>query len=117
MRKKKLVSGGMILILLVSAGLYLLMRRNNPLGDLPILSVSTGDASASAEFLNAQKAVIYFREEIKKHPAVVKNYVELAQLFLQEGRVTGRHHEYIPKAEYLLDQALSRDPEDYDANI
>jgi tetratricopeptide (TPR) repeat protein len=43
--------------------------------------------------------------------------VELAQLFLQEARVTGKHHEYIPKAQTLLKEALNIDPNNFEAII
>jgi len=72
---------------------------------------------SSGEFINAQRAAGYYQQEIKDHPSVVKNYVRLAQLFLQEARVTGRHHEYIPKAVRLLDEALRISPEDLEANL
>jgi len=72
---------------------------------------------SSGEFLNAQRAAGYYLQEIKVHPSVVKNYVRLAQLFLQEARITGRHHEYVPKAIRLLDDALRISPEDMEANL
>lgn len=106
-----------ILVLWVAAGTYFLAFKHEKTVELPALSLRGGNANASTEFLNAQKTVDYYREEIKKKPDVIKNYIELAQLFLQEARVTGRHHEYIPKAQSLLEQALKRDPESYEANV
>ena len=73
--------------------------------------------TSSAEFLNAVRAVEYYREEIRRNPEAVKNYVELAQLFLQEARVTGNHHEYIENAQHLLEEALSREPHNAEAMI
>jgi len=84
---------------------------------VPTLSPRSGDASASAEFLNAQKAAAFYRDEIKKNPDNTKNYVQLVQLFLQEARVTGLYEEYIPKARYLLEEALRRKPDDFEAGI
>ena len=104
-------------LLLVGAGTFLMMKKNNAVAELPTLSMRSRNSSTSSEFLNAQKSVGYYREEIQKHPDAVKNYIQLAQLFLQEARVTGRHHEYIPKAQYLIDQALLREPQNFDANI
>src|SRR5258708_2276549 len=99
------------------AAAYLLFNKRAATVNIPALSLRGGSANASTEFLNAQKAVDYYRDEIQKNPEKVKNYIELAQLFLQESRVTGRHHEYIPKAQYLIEQALERDPQNYDAIV
>lgn len=44
-------------------------------------------------------------------------YTELAQLFMQEARITGRHHEYVPQARLLLDEALRRRSNDFNALI
>jgi pentatricopeptide repeat protein len=83
--------------------------------DIPNLSPRSQGGNATAEFLNAQKAIEYYRQEIRKKPDVVKNYVELAQVYIQEARVTALHHEYFPKAERLLDKALGLDPNDVTA--
>ncbi|MBI3766546.1 MAG: tetratricopeptide repeat protein, partial [Ignavibacteriales bacterium] len=116
MMKKKII-GIVVVLMLFGGGVYYLKYRQAPKNDLLTLSPRVGNATASSEFLNAQRAVSFYRDEIAKHPDIIKNYVELAQLFLQEGRVTGRHHEYVPKAQSLLDEALKRDPNNYDANI
>ncbi|MGH7601841.1 MAG: tetratricopeptide repeat protein, partial [bacterium] len=71
----------------------------------------------SSEFLNAQKAAEYYETEIRRKPEVAKNYIELAQVFLQEARVTGNHHRYIPETQELLDKALSLEPENFQALI
>jgi tetratricopeptide (TPR) repeat protein len=85
--------------------------------ELPTISRRAGESSPSSEFLNAERAVQFYREQIQKNPGVVKNYVELAQLFLQEARVTGNHHEYIPKAQQLLATALKIAPDDFNAQL
>ncbi len=106
-----------VMILMVGGLSYFFTRQRENMSDLPTLSRRSGSANVSSEFLNAQKAVEYYREEIRKKPDVVKNYVELAQLFLQESRITGNHHEYIPKAQRLINEALKRDPNDFQTNI
>jgi tetratricopeptide (TPR) repeat protein len=103
--------------LAIAAAVYLARVDKNPVAEIPSLSMRGGNANASTEFLNAQKAVDFYREEIRKHPEALKNYIELAQLFLQESRVTGRHHEYVPKARYLIDRALAIDPHSFDARM
>lgn len=81
----------------------------------PRLSSRAGEVSPSSEFLNALRAVDYYRDEIKKHPDRVKNYIALAQLYQQEARVTANEAHYLPKAQYLLTEALRRNPEDIEA--
>jgi len=105
------------LVSLLVTRVYLVSKRSSAVSTIPTLSLRSGGNSASAEFLNAQKSVEYFRDEITRHPDALKNYIELAQLFLQEGRVTGNHHEYLPKAGYLIDEVLKRDPENSEATI
>jgi hypothetical protein len=75
----------------------------------------TVEISPSSEFLNAQKSVDYYREHIRLKPNVAKNYIELVQIFMYEARITGNHREYIPKARVLLESALGRTPNDFNA--
>ena len=109
-----------IVAVTLSAGLIAGMlwhHHRNQRVDLPNLEPRSGSVTSSSEFLNAQRSVEYYRNEIEKHPAAVKNYVELADLLLQESRVTGNHHVYIPKAQSLLDEALRREPDNYEALV
>ncbi|MFI5264061.1 MAG: hypothetical protein ACHQM6_06065 [Candidatus Kapaibacterium sp.] len=68
---------------------------------MPDLLPRGGD-STSAEFMKAQLTVRHLREEITKHPDEVKNYIELAQVYIQEARVSGKHHEYFPVADGII---------------
>jgi len=102
-----------VLSLIVLGRYYVVKKSERP---LPSLSQRLSEkAQPSSEFLNAKKAVEYYEIEIRRKPEVVKNYVDLANVFLQEGRVTGNHHEYIPSAQEMLDEALSREPDDFEA--
>jgi tetratricopeptide (TPR) repeat protein len=112
MQKNILLIAGFVAIWL---GAYFSFRKPGAAKPVPDLSRRTNAVSLGAEYANVQKAVEYHRAEIRKDPGVVKNYVQLAQLFMQEARVTGRHHEYIPKAQELLAEALQRDADDFEA--
>jgi len=97
-------------------GVVSVMFIGNPSpNDMPNLSPRGAQGTAASEYVNAQKAVAYYREEINRKPNVARNYIELAQIYIQEARVTALHHEYFPKAERLLDKALSLDPNDFTA--
>ncbi len=70
-----------------------------------------------AEFVNVSRSVEYYREQILRHPDVVKNYVELAQVMMQRARETADETRYVPQARDLLDEALRRDPDHYHALV
>ncbi len=100
-----------LVILGAALGIMFLTPRRESAG-IPDLLPRSSSGTATSEYLNAQKAIEYYRQEIRKKPEVVKNYVELAQIYIQEARITALHHEYFPKAEHLLDIALDLDPND-----
>ncbi|MFQ5677218.1 MAG: tetratricopeptide repeat protein, partial [bacterium] len=81
----------------------------------PAITGRSGEISASSELLNLRAASEFYRYEIEKHPDKVRNYIQLAQLYLQQARIMGRHHFFVTKAETLIDQALDRDPENFAA--
>lgn len=65
------------------------------------------------EFAKVRKNYEGLRTRINANERDVEALVGMAQLFMQEGRVTGRHHEYLPGAQALLDHALSVDPQSF----
>jgi len=83
---------------------------------MPDLMPRSGD-STSAEFRKAQLTVAHLRNEIAKHPDEMKNYIELAQLYIQEARVSGKHHDYFPVADGIIAEVLRRDPDNFEANV
>jgi len=101
-----------VLALLVVGRYYAVNQAERP---RPKLTPRGGEARPSSEFLNAEKAAEYYETEIRRKPKVVKNYVDLANVFLQESRVTGNHHEYISQAQEMLDEALRLEPENFEA--
>ncbi|MDE3058292.1 MAG: tetratricopeptide repeat protein [Bacteroidota bacterium] len=116
MNKKLYISLLTIFVAGVIGG-YFLWKKGEGVTELPRLSPRAGEVRPSSEFLNAERAVDFYRDEIQRHPSVVKNYVQLAGLYIQESRVTGNHHEYLPKVKYLLEKALSLDARDFEAVV
>ncbi|MBC6950302.1 tetratricopeptide repeat protein [candidate division KSB1 bacterium] len=96
-------------------GAYFLYQKPHAEKTLPGLRARLGGGGASAEFLNAKKAAEYYQYEIRRNPKVAENYVQLAHIFLQEARVTGRHHEYFPQAQEMLEDALRLRPNHFEA--
>ena len=105
--------------LIVFIGLFMLINKLNKddLSIIPILIPRTNDSNVSAEYLNAQRTVDFYRKKIKNNSEDPKNYVELAQVYLQEARVTGLHHEYMVHAESLINTALDIDPGNFEALV
>lgn len=105
------------IVLLIIAGRYYALQNEKIAPVFPKFDQRAAEITPSSEFLNAKKAAEYYETEIRRKPEVAKNYIELAQVFLQESRVTGNHHRYIPAAQELLEKALSLEPEDFQAPI
>ncbi len=103
--------------LLIIAGRFYALKNEKTAPAFPKFDKRAAEIVPSSEFLNAQKAVEYYETEIRRKPEAAKNYIELAQVFLQEARVTGNHHQYIPDVQELLDQALSLEPENFQALV
>jgi tetratricopeptide (TPR) repeat protein len=104
-----------VALLMVVVYAYLEQRRDE--ARIPNISKRSGDLGPSSEILNLQKAVEFYRTEIRLNPDLIKNYVELAQLYIQEARISARHHEYIANADELLAEALRRSPENVEATM
>jgi tetratricopeptide (TPR) repeat protein len=116
LKKKYLFILLSILIPAAAIVLIFLFSKNNIDPDIPSL-LPRIDSNNSAEYKEAYKSVEYYKDQIKKHPNNAKNYVELSQIFIQEARVTGKHHEYIPAARTLIETALNKDRRNFDAKV
>lgn len=110
--KNVLTIAAVVLALIVFGRYYAVQKAERP---LPKLKPRGGAVQPSSEFLNAKQSVEYYETEIRHKPKVVKNYVDLANVFLQEARVTGDHHDYIPKAQEMIGEALRLEPENFEA--
>jgi tetratricopeptide (TPR) repeat protein len=84
---------------------------------LPDLSPRPGEKKPSAEFLKAQQELGRIRSEIMQKPDAATSYVAATQIYLQEGRITGEHDRYMNTAGRLIDEALKRDPDSYEALV
>jgi len=110
-----------IVALLVVAGIGAAFLINKQSGEselaIPDLSSRSGESTLSTEFTKAQATLAKYRDDLRQHPNAIKDYVEIAQIYLQEARVTGKHHQYLPLAGHVLDAALKHDPKSFDAMI
>ncbi len=110
---KRLFSVAFVLILIMGISSC---KKNDDAMKMPDLFPRSGD-STSTEFIKSQQMVHHFRDEITKHPDEIKNYIELAQVYIQEARVSGRHHDYFPIADGIIAEALRRSPDNFEANV
>lgn len=84
---------------------------------MPDLLPRPGETMPSAEFLKSQADVKKYRAELHDHPDKIGDYVKLAEVYLQESRVTANHHFYIPVASALIDETLRRYPNNFEALV
>ncbi len=84
---------------------------------MPDLLPRPAETSPSAEFLKSEAEVKKYRSELHDHPDKNEDYVKLAEIYLQESRVTANHHFYVPVASALLEETLRRDPNNFEALV
>ena len=116
---KKYISFIIITTVIVFIGSFLIINQlnENNVSSIPNLFPRSWDSNVSAEYLNAQRNVDYYRKKIENNNRDPKNYIELTQVYLQEARVTGLHHKYMMYAENLMNTALDIDPGNFEAMI
>ncbi|QIX61060.1 tetratricopeptide repeat protein [Hymenobacter sp. BT18] len=91
----------------------LLLRR--PTAPLPQLKIRQGAMAAGGEWLNTRKAVAGLQARLRQQPNDHEAQLQLAQAFMQEGRVTGEHAYYDAAAVQLLDRVLRAEPDNFEA--
>ncbi len=74
-----------------------------------------GSIALSAEWLDTKKAIQDLLAEIESNPSNNKARLNLAQAYIQEGRVTGDHAYYDQASLDLLDVVLKNEPANFDA--
>ncbi len=74
-----------------------------------------GSIALSAEWLDTKKAIQDLLAEIEANPTNYKAKLNLAQAYIQEGRVTGDHGYYDQAALDLLEDVIKNEPGNFDA--
>lgn len=72
---------------------------------------------AGVEFDRIRQRDTLLRSRIAADTNDIEAYVGIAQIFMNEARITGDHPYYYPAAEHTLDEALRRKPDDLAALI
>lgn len=100
-----------ILALFVST--ILVFRPKEP--DVPPLKDRVGGTALGAEWMNTKQAIDGLIEKVRKDPKDLKSKIQLAQGYIQEGRITGDCNYYDVAALKLLDDVLEKDPNNFEA--
>lgn len=82
---------------------------------IPALKARSGDLAKSEEWLVVQAKAQALIEKIRNTPSDLKSKLLLAQLYMQEARITGEHPYYYPATLTLLDDVLSHDANNFEA--
>jgi tetratricopeptide (TPR) repeat protein len=78
---------------------------------LPELLIRQGELSKSGEWAKTQEVVNATKEKIKNNPQDFPSYIKLAEIFVNEARVTGEHGHYYPAILGLLENLISKKPD------
>lgn len=114
--KRRNVIFSVALLALAAAAILFWPAKKKAL-QMPDLLPRSGETVPSAEFTQSEEQVRKFRADLTEHPDKIELYVKLADVYLQESRVTANHHFYVPVASALIDEALRRDPNSFEALV
>ena len=93
-------------------GYVVFFHKTDP---IPKLQPRRSDLSLGGEWTNTQKAVDGLLSQLRANPDDTKARLQLAEAYIQEGRVTGNHAYYDKASLDLLAEVLRREPENFEA--
>ncbi|MBC7384050.1 MAG: transposase [Bacteroidia bacterium] len=74
-----------------------------------------GELSQTGDWATTQAKANALQENIKKNPTDTKSRLLLAQLYMQEARITGEHPYYYPATLKILEDILIKEPNNFEA--
>jgi tetratricopeptide (TPR) repeat protein len=104
-----LVAGSLALLLCI----FLFAKK--PKDSIPAFKERKSSLSLQGEWLNTKKAIEGLLSQIEQDPGNIKALLELSQAYIQEGRITGDHAYYDKAALELLEKALQKQPDNFEA--
>ncbi len=78
---------------------------------LPNLLERQGELATTAEWTKTQEAVNTTKEKINSNPQDLPSYIKLAEIFINEARVTGEHGYYYPTILALIEHLETKNPD------
>lgn len=100
-------------ILIVFVGTIVIFRPKEPA--VPPLKDRIGGTALGAEWMNTKQAIETLIDKVRKDPKDSKSKIQLAQGYIQEGRITGDYNYYDVASLKLLDEVLTDDPNNFEA--
>jgi len=105
----------LILVALTGVFFLLIVMFSKKPEVIPGFKERQGSVALTGEWLNAKQAIEGLLARIKQDPDDVKSMLALAQAYVQEARVTGDHAYYDKASLEILEEALKRQPENFEA--
>ncbi|MEO6130205.1 MAG: tetratricopeptide repeat protein [Saprospiraceae bacterium] len=107
-----------VLFILLGTSIAFIVIRSEKKEELILpLKVRTGNMASSEEYRATKTKADALFSQIKKEPGNNKLKLELASLYIQEGRITGDHVYYDPAVMKLANDVLKLDSTNFEANV
>ncbi len=108
------------LVLLMLIGLIACTHNNaNTKKEVPfgyaMLKTRNPELAKLSDWETVKNKALAYCDQIKNDSNALKSKLLLAQLYMQEARITGEHPYYYPAALSLLNDVIKRDPENFEA--
>lgn len=90
-------------------------KETTKTGQYATLKDRSGVLAATEEWKMVKEKYVDLISKIKSNPDDTKSKLFLAQLFMQEARITGEHPYYYPATLVILDDILKKEPKSFEA--
>ncbi|MEP6646633.1 MAG: tetratricopeptide repeat protein [Saprospiraceae bacterium] len=114
---KKSIIYAVLFILLGTSIAFIILRNEKQEEVIPPLKERTGAQGGSEEYKTTKVKADALLGQIKTDPENIKLKLELASLYIQEGRITGNHVYYDPAVMKLANAVLKKDSTNFEANV
>ncbi|MBK9981913.1 MAG: tetratricopeptide repeat protein [Saprospiraceae bacterium] len=114
---KKSIIYALLFILLGAAIAFIVIRNEKKEEEVLPIKERTGILSSSEEYKATKQKADDLVAKIKSDPENIKPKLELASLYIQEGRITGDHMYYDAAAMKLANAVLKTDSTNFEANV
>ncbi len=111
---RKLFYPVFVIGLLVTLG-FVYKNYENKKNAIPEIKIRQKNVSTSSEWLNTKASMEGLIDKIRRNPSDNKAKLQLAMLYVQEGRTTGDHAYYDEASLTLVNQVLAKDANNFDA--
>ncbi|HZV70939.1 MAG TPA: tetratricopeptide repeat protein [Saprospiraceae bacterium] len=114
---KKSILYAAMFVLLGSSIAFIILKNEHKEGSISVLKERSGIPAASKEYIVTKQKADLLIAQINSEPDNIKPKLELASLYIQEGRITGDHVYYDVAAMKLADAVLKKDSTNFEANV